>query len=165
METFHAHFISRKTRSSWLKVRQDLILRIPRLTYAGELVLKPTGHHPKPMFVKFMSLRLISIKLHCRSTRNGQGYRCWFTLSKTMNWQRIPFLPDGWGGDFYLICVYSIRRKVPAMTFSPMALHEIAQMFIARCSPDKQVEITICHIFVTKYSYFSYKYILVWGKE
>lgn len=47
------------------------------------------------------------------------------------------------------------------MSYSPMALHEIAQMFIAECSPDKQAEITVCHIFVTKYSYFSYKYIRV----
>lgn len=51
METFHAHIYFPENEVELAEqVRQDLNLRIPRLTYAGELVLKPSGPHPKPMF-------------------------------------------------------------------------------------------------------------------
>lgn len=51
MEIFHAHIYFTENEIELAKqVRDDLILAMPQLTYVGELIQKPVGPHPKPMF-------------------------------------------------------------------------------------------------------------------
>lgn len=51
MEIFHAHiYFTKNDIELATQVRNQLIHLIPELTYVGELILKPIGPHPKPMF-------------------------------------------------------------------------------------------------------------------
>lgn len=51
MEIFHAHIYFKENEIELAKqVREGLILAIPQLIYVGELILKPIGPHPMPMF-------------------------------------------------------------------------------------------------------------------
>ena len=51
MLKFHAHIYFTENEIELAKqVREDLIVATPQLTYVGELIQKPIGPHPKPMF-------------------------------------------------------------------------------------------------------------------
>lgn len=51
MEEFHVHIYFTKNEIELAQqIRDDLIHAIPQLTYVGELILKPIGPHPRPMF-------------------------------------------------------------------------------------------------------------------
>jgi len=51
MEEFHVHIYFTKNEIELAQqIRDDLIRAIPQLTYVGELILKPIGPHPRPMF-------------------------------------------------------------------------------------------------------------------
>ncbi|WP_107804001.1 DOPA 4,5-dioxygenase family protein [Nitrosomonas oligotropha] len=51
METFHAHIYFSENESLLAeKVRDNMIYAVPQAAHVSELILDPSGPHPKPMF-------------------------------------------------------------------------------------------------------------------
>lgn len=55
MEIFHAHIYFSKNESVLAeKVRDNLIYAVPQAAHVSELILDPSGPHPRPMFVVYI---------------------------------------------------------------------------------------------------------------